>query len=102
MSSEGRRAYEREAYEEARTQLERVTARPHEIWRLRDMKLEGEYPETRIVARVWNEGLEREYVRTHWLWRNPQTGRPDEGRRSGAPESPYTVGMLFTTRALGG
>jgi hypothetical protein len=54
MTAAERNAHERETLSELRTQLERLNASPHEFRKVRDVRLEGDYPDTRLVVTYWD------------------------------------------------
>ena len=96
-SPEQRRDYEHESLRETREQLTRVVAAKSEQHELREVRLEGTYPDTAIVVRLWDRRFDKELTRTYPIWKTPVLA----GTR-GIRESPYTVGMLITTWSLGG
>jgi hypothetical protein len=96
-SPERRHAYERESLRETREQLTRLVSAPSVPYEVRDIRLEGTYPDTSIVVRVWDRRFDNETTTRYPIWKLGVF----IGWR-GARESPYTVGMLITTWSLGG
>ena len=94
-SSEEREIYERACFEETRQQLEGVLRSGLELHELRDIRLEGSYPDTRIVVTLWDLRFEKEVSDSYEIWRDPTFHLPGHSR-----ESPRTVGMLITTWIL--
>ena len=102
MTSEERRVHERETLKELRAQLERLNASPHEFREVREVRLEGEYPDTSVVVRNWDPRDEQEHSRTYSLWRARGSGGPLYVGHEGRRESPHTVAMLIATYVHGG
>jgi hypothetical protein len=93
-----RETYEEECLRETRAQLERVlTSSKLETQTLRDLRLEGGYPDTRVIVTFWDERYSKESRRAYWLWKNRTFVSP-----SGIREPPDSVGMFITTWSLGG
>jgi hypothetical protein len=92
-----RKRYERECLAQAREQLQRVLRGGHEPFKLLETRLEGDYPDTYVCVRLWDERFSRERASTYDLWTDP-TFRGTRGIR----EPPVSVGMFITTWALGG
>jgi hypothetical protein len=96
-SPDQRHAYERESLRETREQLTRLVAAPSVQYELREIRLEGTYPDTAIVVCVWDRRVDKERTTRYPIWKLGVL----RGSR-GIRESPYTVGMLITTWSLGG
>jgi hypothetical protein len=96
-SPDQRRDYERECLRETREQLPRVLASPRARRELREVRLEGTYPDTAIVVRLWDARFDKEVTQTYPIWKTPVLA----GTR-GIREPPNQVGMLITTWSLGG
>lgn len=94
-SEETRRAYELEVLREVTEQLGRV-AEPSGRDVL-EIELQGDYPDTLVFIRLWEHARDIEVTRNYPIWK----GSTFVGWR-GVRESPYSVGMLMTTWALGG
>jgi len=92
-----RRDYERECLRETREQLTRVVGWEREQQELREVRLEGGYPDTAIVVRLWDPRFDKERTTRYLLWRIGVF----EGWQ-GNREPPNQVGMLITTCSLGG
>jgi hypothetical protein len=91
------KAYEQECLRETREQLARVTAPDAEPCTLRAVRLEGDYPDTRLVIDLWDSRYAKQITRNYPIWQEGSF----TGYRGGRAE-PKTVGMLVTTWALGG
>ena len=96
-SPDQRLAYERECLRETREQLTRVTGWERERQELREVRLDGSYPDTAIVVRLWDPRFDREVNQSYRIWKLGVF----IGWR-GVREPPNQVGMLITTWSLGG
>lgn len=94
-SPDTQRAYEAEILREVEQQIARVA----DISRrdVLEVRLDGSYPHTQVVIRLWERVRERETTRKYPIWTNSLFGG-----QTGLRETPYTIGMLMTTWALGG
>ena len=96
-SRDQRRDYERECLRETHEQLTRVTGWEREPHELREVRLEGAYPETAIVVQLWDGRFDKESTTRYAIWKLGVF----EGWQ-GNREPPNQVGMLITTWSLGG
>lgn len=90
--------YERTCLEEVRVCLQQVLAYPKEPRELRELRLDGEYPETRIVIVFWDRAARRERRYSYELW----SDRSGFNLGGGRHESPKAAGLLIATWAMGG
>jgi hypothetical protein len=63
------------------------------------VRLEGTYPETRVVVAYWDPREDKERSASYELWRGR---RPLYVGHEGRRESPYTVATLIATYVHGG
>jgi hypothetical protein len=96
-SEPDRRAYEQECLRETEEQLTRVASWDREPRKLQEVCLDGRYPDTRIVIRLWDQRYDREITRDYRIWQESAF----VGYR-GVREPPQVVGMLITTWSLEG
>jgi hypothetical protein len=102
MKPEERRDYERECVAQAQAVLDRLGKSPHEVRKGLEARLEGSYPKTAIVVRVWDEVAGEERTYSYRLWRHPISGHPVFEGVDSQREAPESVGNLVATWAFGG
>ena len=108
MTPSQREAYERECLaqlENNARRLERAVRNPtasgYLHHRIRDVRLDGTYPETAICVRWFDTRYEREKERAYHLWINPVTREPPgsfeygPGTKLVGREPPDQVAMLI-------
>jgi hypothetical protein len=97
MTPLDRQAYEQACVEETRAQCERLSQSEHVPHKIREVRLEGGYPDTKVHVRWWDTRYELEDSRSYAIWRHHISGKPVFEGAEGRRESPYTVGMLIAT-----
>jgi hypothetical protein len=102
MTPEERSAHEKETLQYLREQLERLNTSPDEFREVREVRLEGTYPETRVVVAYWDPREDKERSASYELWRAAGCRKPLYVGHEGRRESPYTVAMLIATYVHGG
>jgi hypothetical protein len=94
-SPETQRTYERDCLREVADQLGRVADSSSR--QVLGVHLEGAYPNTQIVIRLWERVRQLEVTRAYDIWKHPILGEPG-GRRLNPPQA----ATLMVTWALGG
>lgn len=94
MTPEERRTHEQETLKVARENLERVTQSDHVYAQIRDVRLVGEYPATKVEVTYWDPRYSHDYTGSWAIWQKPLYESDD------SYEPPWLAGDLIATWAL--